>query len=69
GAGDVVLAQADVAGSTPALGDLSEIFGIELDAGAAVVPSPSRLRVKAAKKIVKRKVTKKAVKKARNRKA
>jgi hypothetical protein len=64
-----VLAQTDIADSASALGDLSDIFGIELDSAGVVTPSSARPHVKAARKIVRGTATRKTVKKARNKKA
>ncbi len=69
GAGDAVIAQTDAAGNESALGDLSDIFGIELDAGAAVSAAPPKPKPKkkAAKKKAK-KAAKKPAKKAAKKK-
>ena len=59
GAGDAVVAQTDAADAGSGLGDLSDIFGIELDVAPvveAVAPPPKQ---KAAKKSVKKAVKKK----------
>ena len=77
GAGDAVLAQTASADPASALGDLGDIFGIELDAGAVVVvKEPVRPRSKVAKKAVKtsgkkakKKTAKKSVKKAAKKKS
>ncbi len=70
GAGDAVLAQTNGNNEASALGDLSDIFGIELDAGAAVVTIPVKPKGKVQKKAVKKPAKKtagKAVKKAARR--
>lgn len=72
GAGDAVLAQTNAADSASGLGDLSDIFGIELDVGAAVLATLGKPKVKAAKKVVKKsakKAVRKVVKKASKKKA
>lgn len=64
GAEDAVLAQTGTADTASGLGDLGDIFGIDLDAGAAAVASSSRPKSKVAKKAVKKSVKKKAKKAA-----
>lgn len=68
GAGDAILAQTDGADAASGLGDLSDIFGIELDAGAPVVAAPVKTKKREAKKVGK-KAGGKAVKKAAKKKS
>jgi uncharacterized Zn finger protein len=65
GAGHAVLAQTDAADTASGLGDLGDIFGIELDEGAAVMAAPCRPKKKTAKKAVKKSVKKTAKKMVR----
>lgn len=62
GAGDAVLAQSAAGETESALGDLSDIFGIELDVGEAVATASVKPKTK-------KKVAKKAIKKAAKKKS